>query len=341
MIVQLLSHCVSVFSRVLDRLTDAKQNRRIAGTDRQKHLLLRVLLRALFTHFDQPLQQLIFQLQRSYVRAVDVYFSAINVTLERVRATEELPKNQQHDDKDKLSSLAASNRIMEYLRVVFNDSPEIVRLLGCLTSVEQFERSLIPFPEPMVRERGGLFKRLYPPFELSCDLDEKLLAVLTRFQKEDLYTTVVGKLHDNVPTLKFVLSIVLKALEYHQQPHVIAHKLHEVWNDVYNLAINMFYQWLIALHPEDIQTLFGSLLKKFAAFNEKLPQLVAQMREDLLLANPATTVAGSRKRPIDDDDDEKVGGHAPPPPPPSHSRPRRLAAASLTKHDKPSSTSFK
>lgn len=277
-----------------------QQHRSLLHDRRQTRLFERILLRAIFTNLDQPIQQGIFHLQKTYVRCLSVYFQAIDKTLLKNRTTTTAAaRNEEQSSNVNFSSSSSSTTqiiSMEYLRVIFNDTPEIVRFLHCFTSVENFEQSLVPFPEPMVRERGGIFKRLYPTFELSCDLDDKLLAVLTRFQKEDLYTVIVTKLHANIPMLKFILSIVLKAIEYHEEPHVIAHKIHEVWTDVYDLCLNVLYQWLISLKTRDIQTLFGGMLKKFAAFNEQLPQWVNQLRDDLLIVNNELNAAGSSSR---------------------------------------------
>lgn len=259
---------------------------------RFKHLLLRALL----VQLDPIPLPLINAVQRVYVKLAAVYFQSLLEILDREKVS--------RDSRPRSHGTSQYRTLtMDYLRIVFKDTPEVIQLVECLTSVSAFEESLVPFPEPIVQERGGFFMRCCKLYELTCPLDAALFSVMTRLQKEDLYPLVVKKVHDNVAIIKFVLAIVVKAIEYHEEPDVILHKIDEVWKDLYNLCLNVLYQWLIMLDGHEMQRVFGALVQKFADFNEQLPQWLNQLREDL-----ATGIAQDQRRVASSDLPQPSGG---------------------------------
>lgn len=191
---------------------------------------------------------------------------------------------------------------------MFSDSPQIIQLLDCFSTLEKFDESLIEYPEPMLRECGGFLSRLCKSYTVRCDFDDRLLSAMMLFQKEELYVIVADKFHQNVPNIKFILMILHKALKYQQEPKIIIGKLTNLLNDVYVTLLNMFFQWLLSVNSSDAQLLLNSILLKFAAFNEQLPNLLKQLREDLLIVNAAhqsasetSSAAGSHQRPLPPD----------------------------------------
>lgn len=275
---RLIARCLRTLDHGLELLLSTTQHAAARHTQPKRFLLAqRLLLRTLLASLNPIQPWLLNATHRAYAKLLAVYFQGLLEILDRERVSRDR-RNRTLGSDSAQPFLVLS---MDYLRIVFKDTPEVIQLVECLVSVSAFEESLVPFPEPIVQERGGFFMRCCKVYELTCPLDAALFAVMTRLQKEDLYPIVVKKVHDNIAVLKFVLAIIVKAIEYHEEPDVILHKIDEVWKDLYNLCLNVLYQWLISLDGNEMQRVFGALLRKFLDFNEQLPQLINQLREDV------------------------------------------------------------
>lgn len=299
---KVLRICLTFFTNAVEFLYDQRGvlDKQALFEEQQKEVEV-IILRVVLTYAKDFILGVHSIVQQLYVKIICAYFSSINDRLSKERVS---AFNRYHSNNSSLlAPLKNTNKTMDYLRVVFHDTPEIFDFLSCLATMESFEESLVPFPETRIEERGGFFNRGCKTYEITNPLDASLFALLERFRKIDLYPIIVGKIHDNLPSIKFALSIVLRALQYHEKPEVIAEKIHNIYNDVYSLGLNIVYQWLVSLNGQEIQSVFGGLLKKVAAFNEQLPNWINQMREDLIVVkNP---YQNNRRRPREPDNNEE------------------------------------
>lgn len=305
-IFKVLRRCLVFFANTVEFLSDQQNALDKQGLfEAQKKEVEVIILRAILTHAKDFIVNTVSIVQHLYGKVLCAYFSSINNRLaeERVKSFNSYYSNNSSVSVARTQPVKNYDSIMDYLRVVFHDMPEIFDFLSCLTTMESFEESLVPFPETRIEERGGFFNRGCKTYEITNPLDASLFALLERFRKIDLYPIIVAKIHDNLPSIKFALSIVLRAFKYHEDPEVIAEKIHSIYNDVYSLGLNIVYQWLVSLNGQEIQSVFGGLLKKVAAFNEQLPNWIDQMREELIVVKNPYHSNRRRRRDSDNNDD--------------------------------------
>jgi hypothetical protein len=293
---------INSFERVLDFLCE--QRVRISSTvstveyEARKVLVENFAIYVLFTHFDSLIHLIVQFLQKRYTILLHQYFQSVHDSLESLRLLEE----QQERKRVTTTTTMDTDRIVEYMNLLFGGNQAIMSLIKCLVSVENFEESLVPFSEPVVREIGFI-KWCVKLYTLHCPLDVQVFGVLVYMKREEMYPSIRKRIHENVPMIKFAISIIRKALECHSNPTAIAEKLATIWPDVYGLCLNIICQWLLTLNGQDIQGLLNILLKNIANFRDEVPQMLAQWKQqvaieresNMFFTSNAATAAAAKK----------------------------------------------
>lgn len=263
-------------------------------------LLVTLLVRA------EPLiYQLSDQLYRLIALELQRYFHEVCLSLSSLHATTVSPRppsqQQQEEEEEQFGSsettissnfsrdVASSVSfdcttkvsfypvIMDCIRVLMSDSPELMALLECLSSTERLEEALVPYEQPLIHERGSFFQLCRRLYELTCPFDQRLFAVMSRYDKEELYPSVAKWLHENVALIRFLLVIGLRAMQLNETN--IAEKLCALQGECRNLALNAIYEWLRTLDVEDVQRLYGLFTRKLTRYHDRLPQLLRELTE--------------------------------------------------------------
>lgn len=264
----------------------------------RKRLAEKFIVAVVFKHFDGLILQFVQATQKRYTLILQQYFQSVHDSIETLRLIETAARTTTEKEMSDNSTNNSAERIVEYVKLLFGGNEAVVSFVKCIVSVEDFEESLVPFSEPLVREIGWI-TWCVKMYTLHCPLDVQMFNLLSQMKREEMYPAIRKKVHDNVSIIKFAISIITRALECHTNPTLIMQKFTSIWPDVYGLALNVLYQWLMTLNDRDIQGVLNQVLRSLSNFKEEVPQMLAQWKQQVLIErenNGSCTCGRRRKR---------------------------------------------
>lgn len=271
------AYLLSVLQPLINKCSDLidsahQQYQQEKSKERNRTFNGKLFVGVLVRNHQASLYTIIKTIEKVSVRIIISYVNAVSHVLAKERENKQLQKIIIHREHKSV--------IMEQLKIVFHDIPEVFELLECFTSMDRLESALIPYEQPIVQERTWFIWQSYR-YEMLCPLEMHLYSVLVRFNKEILYSTIVQPLRANLGVLRFFTMLLLKALEMDTKPELILARLHEMRQEVYDIALKMICQWVLYGRQEDAQANIDSIVQQLQLFNQKLPQIIEQLRHDL------------------------------------------------------------
>lgn len=181
------------------------------------------------------------------------------------------------------------------LKYLFGDDPEISGLLKIVTNPSEIDKQLKPFESVIIKKSGGLFGYGESTYKIACRFDMTIYNILERIGKLEFYDNINKCIHENIGTIKNTLHILDRAIKLNIDSVKLYSFLETLQKDVSITVDKFILCYILQLEPKQINAAFAQFSQIVENLRVETITLLNNYKIKLLESCEENLMANSQK----------------------------------------------